>query len=130
MAIYLDSNATTQVHPRVVEAMLPFLTEIWHNPSSGYRAGKSVKAAIGKAREQVASLIGAKPDEVIFTGCGTESNNMALKSLSREVGRARSKVVVSEIEHSAVLRPTEAMASVGFEVEKVGVDELGRLDLT
>lgn len=127
--IYLDSNATTQVHPEVVEVMLPFLTENWYNPSSGYSAGQSVKSAINKAREQVAALIGAKPSEIVFTGCGTESNNMALKSLARLVGRKKSKVVTCEIEHSAVLRPIEAMKAVGFDVERVGVDEVGRLKL-
>ncbi|MGB0154804.1 MAG: cysteine desulfurase family protein [Verrucomicrobiales bacterium] len=129
MSIYLDSNATTQVHPRVVEAMMPFLTDNWYNPSSGYRAGRSVKAAIGRAREQVASLIGASPEEIVFTGCGTESNNMALKSLARGLGRQNTKIVVSEIEHSAVLRPTEAMAAAGYEVERIGTDEEGRLEL-
>lgn len=129
MAIYLDSNATTRVHPLAVEAMLPYFGDRCHNPSSGYGAAKAVKQAIQTAREQVASLIGAKPSEIVFTGCGTESNNMAIKSLAREIGRQRGKVVVSEIEHSAVLRPVEAMAAVGFEVEKVGVDAEGRLDL-
>ncbi len=127
--IYLDSNATTQVHPRVVEAMMPFLTGHWHNPSSGYAAGREVKAAVERAREQIANWIGAKSSEIVFTGCGTESNNMAIKALAREIGRKHSKVLVSEIEHSAVLRPTEAMAAVGFKVEKVGVDPEGRLDL-
>ncbi|MAS92639.1 MAG: cysteine desulfurase NifS [Verrucomicrobiales bacterium] len=129
MSVYLDSNATSQVHPEVVEAMMPYLKEAWHNPSSGYRAGRDVKAAVGRAREQVAELIGAKPSEIVFTGCGTESNNMAIKSLAREIGRKASKVLVSEIEHSAVLRPTDAMAAVGFDVERVGVDTEGRLDL-
>ncbi|MDF1756413.1 MAG: cysteine desulfurase family protein [Verrucomicrobiales bacterium] len=129
MPIYLDSNATTRVHPEVIDAMMPFLTDHWYNPSSGYGAGQAVKAAIGKAREQVASLIGAKPSEIVFTGCGTESNNMAIKSLAREIGRKHSKVLVSEIEHSAVLRPTEAMAAVGFDVQRIGVDGEGRLDL-
>ena len=128
--IYLDSNATTQVHPRVVEAMMPFFTESWYNPSSGYSAGQGVKSAIETARKQVADLIGAKPGEIFFTGCGTESNNMVIKSLAREIGRKHSKVLVSEIEHSAVLRPTEAMAAVGFDVERVGVEEDGRLDLS
>lgn len=129
MPIYLDSNATTRVHPAVVEAMLPFLTERWHNPSSGYGAAKAVRDAVESAREQVAALIGAKPSEIVFTGCGTESNNMAIKSLAREIGRQQGKVVVSEIEHSAVLRPVEAMGAVGFEVEKVGVDGEGLLEL-
>ncbi|MBP82706.1 MAG: cysteine desulfurase NifS [Verrucomicrobiales bacterium] len=129
MSIYLDSNATTQVHPRVVEAMMPYLTDNWYNPSSGYRAGRGAKGAIEKAREQVASLIGASPEEIVFTGCGTESNNMALKSLARGMGRQNTKIVVSEIEHSAVLRPTEAMAAAGYEVEQVTTDGEGRLDL-
>lgn len=129
MSLYLDSNATTQVHPAVVEAMMPYFGERWYNPSSGYGASRAVKEAIEMARSQVADLIGAKPAEIVFTGCGTESNNMAIKSLAREIGRTRGKVVVSEIEHSAVLRPVEAMGAVGFEVEKAGVDGEGRLDL-
>jgi cysteine desulfurase len=128
-AIYLDSNATSKVHPRVVEAMMPYLTDQWHNPSSGYRAGQEVKAAVERAREQVASLIGAEPSEIVFTGCGTESNNMAIKSLARVIGRKHSRVVVSEIEHSAVLRPTKAMEAVGFDVKRVGVDGDCRLRL-
>ena len=125
--IYLDSNATTQIHPVVLEAMLPFFTDHCHNPSSGYRAGKYVKQAMETAREEVAALIGADPGEIVFTGCGTESNNMALKSLARVVGRKESRVVTSVIEHSAVLRPCEAMEAVGFEVARCGVDELGRM---
>ncbi len=125
--IYLDSNATSQVHPEVVEAMLPFLTEHWHNPSSGYRAAKRVKNAIEEAREKVAAIINARPDEIVFTGCGTESNNMTIKWLARLVGRKDSRVVTSAIEHSAVLRPCEAMEEVGFEVERCGVDGEGRL---
>ena len=107
--------------------MLPFLTDHCHNPSSGYRAGKYVKQAMETAREEVAALIGADPGEIVFTGCGTESNNMALKSLARVVGRKESRVVTSVIEHSAVLRPCEAMEAVGFEVARCGVDELGRM---
>lgn len=125
--IYLDSNATTQVHPEVLEAMLPFLTDQCQNPSSGYRSGKRVKAAVEAAREQVAALIDAAPAEIVFTGCGTESNNMVLKSLARLVGRKTSRVVTSAIEHSAVLRPCEAMAAVGFDVRRCGVDGDGRL---
>lgn len=128
--IYLDNNATTPVHPEVVEAMLPFLQENFHNPSSGYRASKTVKAALQKAREQVAALINAHPDEIIFTSCGTESNNTALKSLARLIGRKKSRVITSAIEHSAVLRPIEAMAAVGFETRTIGVDREGRFQLS
>ena len=127
--IYLDNNATTPVHPEVLEAMLPFFKEHFHNPSSGYRAAKPVKTAIQTAREQVAALINAHPDEIIFTSCGTESNNTALKSLARLIGRKNSRVITSEIEHSAVLRPIEAMAAVGFDTRTIGVDTQGRFDL-
>lgn len=127
--IYLDNNATTPIHPEVLEAMLPFLKENFHNPSSGYRAAKPVKAALTAAREQVAALINAHPDEIIFTSCGTESNNTALKSLARLIGRKKSRVVTSAIEHSAVLRPIEAMAAVGFETRTIGVCPEGRFDL-
>ena len=83
--IYLDSNATSQVHPEVVEAMLPYLTDQWYNPSSGYRSARVVREALSTAREQVAALINAHPEEIVFTGCGTESNNMTLKWLARLV---------------------------------------------
>ncbi|MGI9266825.1 MAG: cysteine desulfurase family protein [Akkermansiaceae bacterium] len=127
--IYLDNHATTAVHPEVVEAMMPFLTEHFHNPSSGYRASRIVKNTIAEARGQVAELIGAKEEEPIFTGCGTESNNMVLKSLARIYGRKTSRVITGEIEHSAVLRPCQAMEDVGFEVHRCGVDGEGRLRL-
>jgi len=127
--IYLDNHATTAVHPEVVEAMLPFFTDHYHNPSSGYRAGKVVKKAIEQARGEVAQLIGAKEEEVVFTGCGTESNNMVLKSLARIYGRKTSRVITEKIEHSAVLRPIQAMEDVGFEVVRCGVNGEGRLDL-
>lgn len=127
--IYLDNHATTPVHPEVLEAMMPFLSANFYNPSSGYRAAKKVRQAIDDARGQLADLIGAKPGEICFTGCGTESNNMVLKSLARLVGRKKSRVITSEIEHSAVLRPIEAMAAVGFDTVRVGVDSSGLLDL-
>ena len=133
--IYLDSNATTQVHPEVLEAMLPFLTDQCYNPSSGYRAGKLVKNAVENARVQLANLIGAEPDEICFTGCGTEANTSALMSLAGSAKSARSdgaktRIVTSQIEHSAVLRVCEYLEEkMGFTVEKVGVDEGGRLKL-
>jgi cysteine desulfurase len=125
--IYLDSNATTRPHPEVVEAMLPFLNEHWHNPSSGYRAARRVRAAIDEARERVAALIGAGPAEIVFTGCGTEANNMALGWLAQWAGAESGGFVTSAIEHSAVLRPAEALEADGFAVERCGVDGDGRL---
>ncbi|MFT6861482.1 MAG: cysteine desulfurase [Akkermansiaceae bacterium] len=125
--IYLDNHATTAVHPEVVEAMIPFLTEHFYNPSSGYRASRVVKKAIAQARGEVAELIGAKEEEIVFTGCGTESNNMVLKSLARIYGRKNSRVITGTIEHSAVLRPCQAMEDVGFAVHRCGVDSEGRM---
>ena len=127
--IYLDNHATTQVHPQVVDAMLPFLRDHFHNPSSGYRASRIVKKAIATARGQVAQLIGAKEEEIVFTGCGTESNNMVLKSLARIYGRKTSRVITGEIEHSAVLRPCEAMEAVGFDLVRCGVDASGQVEI-
>jgi cysteine desulfurase len=125
--VYLDNNATTAPHPAVVDAMLPFLREAWHNPSSGYRAAKEVRRAIEAARAQVAALINAEPEEIVFTSGGTESTNMALKWLARLVGRKSGRVVTSAIEHSAVLRPCETFAEVGYPVDLVGVSPDGRL---
>ncbi len=127
--IYLDSNATTQVHPEVLEAMLPYLSDLCYNPSSGYRAGKAVKQAVEKAREQVAGLVGASSDEIYFTGCGTEANNAVLYSVADMCGENK-RIVTSEIEHSAILRVCEDLAlRKDFVIEKVGVDAGGRLDL-
>lgn len=128
--IYLDSNATTQVHPEVLEAMMPFLTDQCYNPSSGYRAGKVVKEAVENARDQVASLIGAESDDIYFTGCGTEANNAVLYSLATMCGDKK-RIVTTQIEHSAILRVCEDLEKrFGFEIERVGVTGGGQLDLT
>lgn len=129
--IYLDSNATTQIHPEVLEAMMPFLTDHWHNPSSGYRAAKIVRQALDQAHEQVAALIHAKPEEIVFTGCGTESNNTALSFLASQLsGNGRKKLITSQIEHSAILRYSESLAPYyDLTVDMVGVDSDGRLCL-
>ena len=125
--IYLDSNATTQIHPEVLEAMMPFLTDHWHNPSSGYRSAKIVKKALEQAHEQVAALINAQPEEIVMTGCGTESNNSAVASVAMQKADTR-RIVTSEIEHSAILRYLESLAKThGFTVDRVGVDSSGRL---
>lgn len=126
---YLDNNATTAVHPQVIDSMLPYLRDHWHNPSSGYRAAKKVREAIQTARAQVAALINASPEEIVFTGCGTESNNMAIKWLARVIGRKKGHALTSQIEHSAVLRPLAAMEDVGFKITRLPVTSGGRLDL-
>lgn len=123
--IYLDANATTPLLPEVLEAMLPWLGEGFANPSGSYTAAKHARQALAAARAQVAGLIGAEPDEIVFTGGGTESVNTALCSLDRLAGPGAA--VVSAIEHSAVLRCVESLAR---ETRLVAVDAGGRLDLT
>jgi cysteine desulfurase len=125
--IYLDANATTPLLPEVLDAMLPWLRDGFHNPNASYRGAKEARRAIEDARGKVAALIGAEPEEIVFTGGGTESTNAALKWLARLVGRKSGRVVTSAIEHSAVLRPVETFAEVGYAVEKAGVDAGGRL---
>lgn len=105
--IYLDSNATTGLLPEVLDEMLPWLREGYANPSAAHRGGKRARQAIDKAREEVAGMIGASPDEIVFTGSGTESVNTALHSFDRLTGGGRA--VVSAVEHSAVLRYVERM---------------------
>ena len=121
--IYADANATTPLLPEVLDAMLPWLAEHFENPSGSYVGAKRVRAALDEARGQVAGLLGAAPEEIVFTGCGTESVNAALHSLDALCGPGA--VVVSAIEHSAVLRATEKMRR---EVRRVAVDAGGRLD--
>jgi cysteine desulfurase len=122
--IYLDANATTPLLPEVLEAMLPWLREGFANPSGSYATAKLARKAIDQARGQVAELIGATPEEILFTGGGTESVNTALHSLDQLSGQGGG--VVSAIEHSAVLRCVE---SYDREVKRIPVTAGGRLDL-
>ncbi|MCD6051385.1 MAG: cysteine desulfurase NifS, partial [Verrucomicrobia bacterium] len=98
--VYFDNNATTRIAPEVVEAMLPFLTEHWGNPSSAYRFGNKVVKDIEAAREQLAALINADPKEIIFTSCGTESNKSAIQS-ALLTQPDKKHVVTTAVEHSA-----------------------------
>jgi cysteine desulfurase len=126
--IYLDHNATTPVAPQVREAMLPFLGDIFGNPSSGYRAGRDARVAVERARAQVAALIGGRPEEIIFTSGGTEANNLALIGFLRARGAAGAHVVASAIEHPAVLEPLRALRREGVEVTLVPPGPHGALD--
>src|SRR6478736_9017559 len=107
--IYLDNNATTQLDPAVIEEMLPFLTNFYGNPSSGYMFGRQVRQAIDLARERVAALLGCDPGEIVFTSCGTESNNAAVNS-ALQLTSNRRHVVTTAVEHSATKRHCETMA--------------------
>jgi len=127
--IYLDSSATTRLHPGVLEAMMPYLSGQWHSPAGAYRSSARVRDAVEQARSEVADLIGAAPGELLFTSGGTEASNTALKSLAREVGRTHSKIVISGVEHRAVSRPVAAMGAVGFEVDRAAAATDGRLEI-
>lgn len=124
--IYFDNNATTSVSPRVFEAMVPYLTEFYGNPSSAYGFGRRVRTAIEQAREQVAALLGCEAREVVFTSCGTESDNAALASALHVTGGRH--VVVSAVEHSAVKNHAEALERQGYGVTWIPVSPDGLID--
>jgi cysteine desulfurase len=133
--IYLDYNATTPLDPAVVEAMLPYLHRHWGNPSSGHAYGKAAHDAVERARRQVAELLGAAPDEIVFTGGGSEASNLALKGavfakLHGIFGRwARgAHVVTTAVEHPATLQPCRFLERLGCRVTVVPVDRHGRVD--
>jgi len=126
--IYLDNNATTKVAPEVVEAMLPYLSEYYGNPSSMHSFGGNVGAKIKAARQQVANLIGAFPDEIIFTSCGTESDGTAIRA-AIESNPTRKQIVTSRVEHPAIKNLYETLSKQGYHVTFVPVDNEGRLDL-
>jgi len=126
--IYLDFNASTPLAPEVVEAMRPFLTGHFGNPSSHHWAGAPAKAAVERARAQVAALLGAGPGEITFTSGGTEANNHALKGVYFANRDRGDHIVTTAAEHPAVLKPLEFLESLGAKVTVVGVDSQGRVD--
>ena len=129
-SIYLDHAATTPVRPEVVEAMLPFLTERAGNPSSVYAYGREARRALDDAREELAALLGARPQELLFTGGGTESDNAAIKGVAF-AARSRgggNHIVTSQIEHHAVLHTCEWLEQFGFETTYLPVDRYGMVD--
>ncbi|MCB1929205.1 MAG: cysteine desulfurase NifS [Rhodocyclaceae bacterium] len=127
--IYLDNNATTQCDPRVIDAMMPYFTEQFGNPSSMHSFGNKVGLAVKKARAQVQTLIGAEHDsEVIFTSCGTESDSTAILSALRAQPE-RKEIITSTVEHPAVLSLAEHLEKEGYTVHRIGVDGQGRIDL-
>jgi cysteine desulfurase len=127
MSIYLDHNATTPLDPRVLEAMQPWLTGVHGNPASVHKPGRAAHVALEQARAQVAALVAAKPAEVIFTGGGTEADNLALKGVCH--GRSSGRLLVGAIEHSAILGPADALSELSWSVERIPVDGEGRYDL-
>jgi len=125
---YFDNNATTRVAPEVIEAMLPFLKEYWGNPSSAYGFGHQLADHIEKARAQIAALIHADPRELVFTSCGTESNNSAIHS-ALVANPGKRHVVTTAVEHSATLKFCDHLRRQGFEITVLPVESDGSLDL-
>lgn len=126
--VYVDNNATTKVDPAVLEEMLPYLTDLYGNPSSMYSFGGKVAGKITEARERVAALIGASPEEIVFTGCGTESDNTAIMS-AVSAFPYKKHIITTRVEHPAVKNLCEYLNKNGYRVNFVPVDNKGRLDL-
>jgi cysteine desulfurase len=140
LPIYLDYNATTPIHPAVVGALVPYLTTHYGNPSSSHAFGKTAHVAVAAARVQVAALIGASPDEIIFTGGGTEASNLAIKGLilprllaggpGLRLGRQKAAhVITSVVEHPATLQPCAYLERLGCRITRLPVDRFGVVDL-
>ncbi|MDB6029852.1 MAG: cysteine desulfurase NifS [Verrucomicrobiales bacterium] len=125
---YFDNNATTRVAPEVVQAMLPFLEEFWGNASSAYRFGKQVAKHVEEARAKVAALINADPKEVVFTSCGTESNNSAIHS-ALVIHPAKRHIVTTSVEHSANIKFCDYLQRRGYEITFLPVESDGSIDL-
>jgi cysteine desulfurase len=126
--IYLDHCATTPMHPEVVEAMLPYFRDYYGNPSSIHAIGQRAKTALEEARQQVADLIGATAEEIVFTSGGTEADNLAIRGILYGSGKKGNHIITSTIEHHAVLNTCVFMQSRGFDVTCVPVDETGLID--
>jgi len=126
--VYLDHAATTPTDPRVVEAMRPYFTEVYGNPSTMYALGAMADKAIEEARERIAAFIGAKPEEIYFTSSGTESDNWAIKGIAYANVKKGRHIITSRIEHHAVLEACLFMREQGFEVTQIPVDGEGLVD--
>lgn len=131
MSVYLDHAATSPPRREVLEAAWPYLTSVTANPSSVHSAGRAARTALDDARERAAAVLGVRGGEVVFTGGGTEADNLAVLGIARAVAATtgRRRVVVSAVEHSAVLEPALALVAEGFALDVVGVDEHGTVDL-
>ncbi len=126
--IYMDNNATTKVADEVIEEMMPYFGDLYGNPSSMHTFGGQVGKKIRQARERVASLLDCEPDEIIFTSCGTESDNTAIRGTLATVPQKR-KIITTRVEHPAVLGTCRELEHHGYTIVELGVDKQGRLNL-
>ncbi len=125
--IYLDYNASTPIAPKVLEAMMPYLTSKFGNPSSSHSFGVECRAAIEQARERLANLLGCEASEIVFTSGATESNNMVIKGIAKAAGKGK-HFITSQIEHPAVLEPCRHIERFGYKVTYLPVDKFGLVD--
>ncbi len=125
--IYLDNAATTALSPKVLEAMMPYLTTVYGNPSSVHAFGQEAKKGLDAARDQVAAALNCAPGEIIFTGCGTESDNTAILGVAEKYKSKGMHIVTSSVEHHAVLHTCEYLQKQGYDVTYLPVDEYGRV---
>ncbi len=127
-AIYMDHSATTPVHPKVLDAMLPYFTEKFGNASSIYRLARESRKAIDAARQQVADVLGAKPEEIIFTSGGTESDNLAIKGVANALKGRGDHIITSSVEHHAVLHTCQTLHKQGYKITYLPVDRYGMVE--
>jgi cysteine desulfurase len=127
--VYLDHMACTPADKRVVEAMLPYLAANYGNPSAFYQLGQASAAAVDSARKQVAGLIKAQPEEIIFTSCGTESNNFAVRGLAYANQKKGKHIITSAIEHFSILHPLKTLEKEGFKITQIPADNYGSVKL-
>ena len=125
MGIYMDNAATTAVSKPVLEAMMPYLTQVYGNPSSVHGYGREARKAVDAARAQVAAAIGAKPSEIYFTGCGTEADNWVVRGAAYARRAKGNHIITSAIEHHAILHTCQQLEKEGFKVTYLPVDEFG-----
>ena len=129
MTFYFDNAATTKIKPEVIKSMMPYLTEEYGNPSSLYHIGRSARKAIDTARKQVADLINCKKNEIYFTGCGTESDNTALKGIAYRNKEKGNHIITTKIEHHAILESCKTLEKQGFDITYLDVDKDGMISL-
>ena len=126
---YFDNAATTQVNEEVLKEMLPYFSIDYGNPSSLYSIGRREKRALKESRKKISNIIGCKPNEVYFTSCGTESDNLAIKGIAYANKEKGNHIITTKIEHHAVLHTCEFLEKFGFEVTYLDVNEEGFVDL-
>ena len=127
--IYLDHAATTPLDPLVLEKMLPYMSEMYANPSSLYSMGQQSRIAVDNSREKIASILNCRPTEIIFTSGGTESDNMAIIGVAKALKEMGGHIITTKIEHHAVIHAMEELESIGFRISYLNVDEAGFINL-